>query len=143
ALMRSPKSEHEHMAVLSLFALWTVYHRNYDAVICLVPASLMVRYLVYGTNKRLALFWLAAMILLVFDPPGLLVDRLGLDPEALARNVAGWVGLNLNRFLIFAMFWSLIALLWKRERRGEGRRGEWAKRGRGDAERRDAETFEL
>jgi len=112
-IRRSKENEPEHLAVLALFALWTVYHRIYDVVLCIVPAAIMIRFYLRGTHRRFAIFWLCALAVLVADPPGVLADRFGFSVEALNSSLAGWLGLNIERIVVFTMFWSMIVLLWK------------------------------
>lgn len=39
---RTPHCEHVHIAVLTLFSLWTVYHWVHDSVVCIIPAALLI-----------------------------------------------------------------------------------------------------
>jgi len=110
---KKPKWELAHISVLSLFSLWSVYHRTYDSVFCLVPAALFVDFLVRERFVRFSKFWLAALGLLIFSVPGVLVDRLQLDANAPGRNPLFLFGVHIERLLVFGMFWSLLFVIWK------------------------------
>jgi hypothetical protein len=110
---KKPRWELAHIAVLSLFSLWSVYHRTYDSVFCLVPAALFVDFLVRERFVRFSKFWLAALGLLIVSVPGVLVDRLQLNASVPARNPLFLAGVHIERLLVFGMFWSLLFVIWK------------------------------
>ncbi len=114
AFYRRPEAEPVHLAIISLFALWTVYHRTYDSVLYVIPIALLIDLLVQGKHKTFSRFWLAATGLLVISIPGLLTSRLGMSEGALTQSALGFVGLHVERLLTFGMFASLLFLLYSR-----------------------------
>jgi hypothetical protein len=102
-----------HFAALALFSLWSIYHRTYDSVLCLLPAALLVDFLVHKRFVAFSRFWLAAFGLLIVSIPGVLVDRLKMSPADLANNPLLFLGLHIERLLVLGMFWSLMFLMWK------------------------------
>jgi hypothetical protein len=110
---RTPRRELAHFSALALFALWSVYHRTYDSVMCLLPASLLTEWLVRKRHVAFSRFWLAALGLLILSIPGFLVDRLKMNPADMASNPLLMFGLHIERLLVFGMFWSLLFLMWK------------------------------
>lgn len=110
---RRPRFEMAHFAAMALFALWAVYHRTYDSVLCLLPAALLVDFLVRKRFVAFSRFWLAALGLLILSIPGFLLDRLKLSPPNLSGNPLLFFGVHVERFLVFGMFWSLLFLMWK------------------------------
>jgi len=110
---RKPRWETAHFGALALFSLWSVYHRTYDSVFCLLPAALLVDFAIRRRFVAFSRFWLGALGLLVISIPGLLVDRLKLDPSSFARNPLFVFGLHIERLLVFGMFWSILFLMWK------------------------------
>ena len=110
---RKPRWEAAHFAALALFSLWSVYHRTYDSVFCLIAAALLTDFLVNKRFVTFSRFWLGALGLLIISVPGLLVDRLKLDPEKFAGNPLFGLGLHIERLLVFGMFWSVLFLMWK------------------------------
>jgi len=110
---KKPRLELAHIAVVSLFSLWSVYHRTYDSVFCVVPAVLFVDSLVRERFVRFSKFWLAALGLLIVSVPGLLLDRLQLSASDLGRNPLFLVGVHIERLLVFGMFWTLLFVIWK------------------------------
>jgi hypothetical protein len=113
---RTPNSEGTHFAVLALFGLWSAYHRVYDSVICIIPAALFIDSIEHKRMERFSRFWLGALGLLAISVPGLLTERFQLNAEELASNPLGWLGLHIERLLVFGMFW---ALLFKMREAGE------------------------
>jgi len=105
--------ESAHFAAVALFCLWAVYHRTYDSVMCLMPASLFVGLIVRGKHVAFSRFWLCAYGLLIVSIPGLLVDRLKLDPAGRSANPLLLLGLHIERLLVFGSFCSLLFLMWK------------------------------
>jgi hypothetical protein len=110
---RRPRWEMAHFAALALFSLWAVYHRTYDSVLCLLPAALMIDFLVKKRFVAFSRFWLAGLALLVVSLPGLLTDRFGLSAAAISSNLLLMLGVHVERLLVFGMFWSLMFLIWK------------------------------
>jgi glycosyl transferase family 87 len=110
---RKPRWEPAHFSALALFSLWSVYHRTYDAVLCLLPAVLLVDLLVRKKFVAFSRFWLAGLGLLIISIPGVLVDRLKLSAADFAGNPLLLLGLHIERLLVFGMFWSLLFLMWK------------------------------
>ena len=110
---REPQSEKSHFAILALFALWSAYHRTYDSALCLVPAALLVDWLTRGRSVRFSRFWLAGLALFIVSVPGLLTQRLRLGEDALKSNLAGLLGLHIERILVFGLFASLLWVMWK------------------------------
>ena len=105
---KTPQSELSHFAVLALFALWWSYHRVYDSVICVLPAALLIDFIVREVRLRFSWFWLGALGLLIISLPGLLTERFHLNATELSGNLLGWFGIHSERLMIFALFWSLL-----------------------------------
>jgi hypothetical protein len=105
---RTPNSEGAHFALLALFALWSAYHRVYDSVICVMPAALFIDSIIHKRWVRFSRFWLGALGLLALSLPGLLTERLHMNAADLSSNVLGWLGLHVERLLVFGMFWSFL-----------------------------------
>jgi len=116
---RNPRWERAHFAALALFSLWSVYHRTYDSVLCLIAAAMLIDFLIHKRFVAFSRFWLAALGLLVVSIPGLLVDRLKLDPGTYAGNPFFVLGLHIERILVFGMFWSVLFLMWKTSDTGD------------------------
>jgi hypothetical protein len=116
---RKPRWETAHFAALALFSLWSVYHRTYDSVLCLIAAALLIDFLIHKRFVAFSRFWLGALSLLVVSLPGLLVDRLKLDPASFAGNPFFVLGLHIERILVFGMFWSVLFLMWKTRDTGD------------------------
>ena len=110
---RKPRWEMAHFAAVALFSLWSVYHRTYDSVLCLLPAALMVDFLIHKRFITFSRFWLAGLGLLVVSIPGVLVDRLKLSAGDLSGNPVLMLGVHIERLLVFGMFWSLLFVMWK------------------------------
>jgi glycosyl transferase family 87 len=110
---RKPRWETAHFVALALFSLWSVYHRTYDSVLCLMAAAMMTDLLIKKRFVAFSRFWLGALGLLVVSIPGLLVDRLKLDPASFAGNPFFVLGVHIERILVFGMFWSVLFLIWK------------------------------
>jgi hypothetical protein len=120
---RTPRCEALHLTILTFFSLWFVYHRLYDAVICVIPAAVFVDLIVRDKIRKLGVIGVAALGLLAVSIPGLLTKRLHISSSSLAANPAGFVGLHFERFLVFGMFCLLLTYLWKlrpRNREGPG-----------------------
>ena len=111
--VRRPRWQTLQFAALSLFALWSAYHRVYDSVLCIIPTALVVDFIVKKKFVRFARFWLGAMGLLVLNIPGLLTERLRIRPTALLGNPFGFLALHIERLLILGMFCSLLWLAWR------------------------------
>lgn len=111
--IRKPRWEPAHFAALALFSLWSVYHRTYDSVLCLIPAAMLTDFLIKKRFVAFSRFWLGALGLLVISIPGLLVDRLKLDAARFAGNPFFLLGLHIERILVFGLFWSVLFLMWK------------------------------
>ena len=116
---RKPRWEIAHFSALALFSLWSCYHRTYDAVICLLPAALLVDMIVRKKFVGFGLFWLSGLGLLILSIPGVLIDRLKMSAISSSDNLVLMLGAHIERLLIFGMFWSLLYLLWQDSRRGE------------------------
>lgn len=110
---RKPRWEPAHFAALALFALWSIYHRTYDSVMCLLPAALLVDFLIRKRFVAFSRFWLAGLGLLIISIPGVVVDRLKMSPADLSNNPLLTLGLHIERLLVFGMFWSLMFLMWR------------------------------
>jgi hypothetical protein len=111
---RRPQEEDAHYAAITFFTLWSVYHRVYDSVLCLLPAAVLVGLLVQRRNVVFSLIGLAALGLLVVSIPGLLTVRLDLSAERLSESPLGLLGLHIERLLMVGMFCSFLILLWKK-----------------------------
>jgi hypothetical protein len=110
--LRHPKDESIHFALLSLFALWTAYHRVYDSVLCIIPAGLLIDYRMRKRFPGFSLFWLCGLGLLVVSIPGLLTERLKIPAAELSNTPLGFAGLHVERILMFGLFWSLFWIAW-------------------------------
>src|SRR5262245_45864623 len=67
---RNPRWEIAHFAMLALFSLWSVYHRTYDSVACLLPAALLTDLLIKKRFVGFSRFWLAGLGLLIVSISG-------------------------------------------------------------------------
>ena len=132
---RKPRFEKMHFAALALFALWAVYHRTYDSVLCLFAAAPLVDLLIKGRfvtgnehgSKRglmFSRFWIAALGLLIISIPGFLLERLKLSPPGLSDNPLLFVGVHIERLLVFGMFWSLLVFIWRTSDIGDSAESE-------------------
>jgi hypothetical protein len=110
---RRRRSEKFHLAIITFFSLWFVYHRIYDAVICVIPAAVFADLIIRDKHRKFGVACLAALALFAISIPGLLTERLHLSVESLSANPAGFVGVHFERVLVFGMFWLLLVLLWK------------------------------
>lgn len=110
---RTPRCEGFHLTILTFFSLWFVYHRTYDAVICVLPAAVFFDLIVRGKLRKPGFICVAALGLLAVSIPGLLTERLHFSRESLAANPVGFLGLHFERLLVFVMFWLLLIVLWK------------------------------
>jgi Glycosyltransferase family 87 len=110
---RRPHAAKAHFTILTLFALWMAYHRTYDSVLCILPAALLIDFLLRRRFVRFSRFWLAGLGLLIISIPGFLTERVGLSEESLTHNPAGLLGLHVERLLVFGLFLSLLWLLWR------------------------------
>jgi hypothetical protein len=111
--VRKSRWEMAHFAAVALFSLWSVYHRTYDSIFCLLPAALMVDLLIHKRCITFSRFWLAGLGLLIVSIPGVLVDRLQMSPGDLSASPLLMLGLHIERLLVFWMFWSLLFVMWK------------------------------
>ncbi|MEW6211835.1 MAG: glycosyltransferase 87 family protein [Acidobacteriota bacterium] len=109
---RRPQSEDGHFAAMSLLALWAAYHRTYDSVLCIIPAAVLIAFYRRKFFPRFSMFWLGALSLFIINLPGLLADRLSLGAADLS-NPAGFVGLHIERLMVFVFFWSMLWVAWK------------------------------
>ena len=112
---RRPEAEPIHFAILSLFALWAVYHRTYDCVLYILPVALLIDLLIRKRHVTFSIFWLVATGLLIVSLPGLLTSRLGISEESLAQSISGFAALHIERVLTFGMFVSFLFVLWKED----------------------------
>ncbi|MFY9611800.1 MAG: glycosyltransferase family 87 protein [Blastocatellia bacterium] len=119
AVARRPKLEGIHYAVLTFFTLWSLYHRVYDSVLCILPAAVLIGNIVQRRYTLFSLIGLTSLALLVVSIPGLLTVRLALGAETLSKSPIGFLGLHLERLLMFGMFCSFLLLLWNTPRREE------------------------
>lgn len=71
---RRPRCEGFHLTILTFFSLWFVYHRIYDAVICVLPAAVFFDLIVRGKVRKLGFICVAALGLLAVSIPGLLTE---------------------------------------------------------------------
>lgn len=110
---RRPEAKQIHFAILSLFALWAVYHRTYDSVLYIIPIALLLEFLLHREHKTFGVVWLAATGLLVLSLPGLLTSRLGMSEETITQSIFILVAVHVERILTFGMFASLLFLLWR------------------------------
>jgi glycosyl transferase family 87 len=110
---RTPQRRHLHLAVLTLFGLWSVYHRVHDSVLCIIPAAVLIDFVAQKKYVRLSISCLAGLALLVLSIPGLLTERLKLSESQLSGSALGFLGLHIERLVIFGTFWALLVLLWK------------------------------
>jgi hypothetical protein len=113
--VRKPEDEPIHFALLSLFALWTTYHRVYDSVLCIIPAAMLMDYYLRKRFPRFRVFWLCGLGLLIVSVPGLLTERMKISAGELSATPAGFAGLHVERVLMFGLFWSLVWLAWNKE----------------------------
>lgn len=120
AFSRRPQFEDIHYAIITFFILWSVYHRVYDSVLCVLPAALLIKNVVQCRYTLFSLVGLAFLALLVVSIPGLLTVRLNLSMESLSGSLVGFLGLHLERLLMFGMFCSFLLLLWNVPRGEEG-----------------------
>jgi len=102
-----------HYAALASYSLWFVYHRTYDSVLFILPAAVLVGLIQNERFKRLGIVWLSALGLLVLSIPGLLTERLHLNPAVLAQSPLGLLGLHIERLLGLGLFCALLAVLLK------------------------------
>lgn len=108
---RRPKSENIHVAILALFSLWSVYHKTYDSVLCVIAAAILIDLVVRRNYVWFGVFGLTSLALFALSIPGLLLDRLGLDASRLAGNTFGFVGIHLERTIVLCLFVSFLILL--------------------------------
>jgi hypothetical protein len=108
---RTPGQEALHYAALSLFALWFAYHGIYDAVLCVIPAAVFINILASERHVMLGRIGVISLGLLALSIPGLLTERLRFDPVSLAAKPAGWLALQIERLVVFGLFWMLLVLL--------------------------------
>jgi hypothetical protein len=114
---RRPQPESMHFAVLAVFALWPVYHRFYDSVICVIPAALLIGCATRSEFSGWRVAWLVGFALFALNIPGQLTGRFHLSVEGLSAHPLGFIGLHIERLIIFAMFWSLLYFVWKADPR--------------------------
>jgi hypothetical protein len=117
---RSPHDGALHFSALALFSLWSVYHRSYDAVVCIVPLAVFVRNLRRSESVGVSLALLALLVPFMVGVPGLLTDRLKLAPQQLASPVAQ-AGLHLERVTVLLLFCACLWLLWRDPRTAASR----------------------
>ncbi|MGB7624415.1 MAG: glycosyltransferase family 87 protein [Terriglobia bacterium] len=117
---RTPHCQNAHVAILTLFGLWTVYHRVHDSVLCVIPAALLVDFVVKGRFVPWSKCCLAALGLLAISIPGVLTARLKFSETQLSASVLGFLGLHIERMLVFGLFWTLLVLLWMKSRQDIG-----------------------
>ncbi|HKO96768.1 MAG TPA: glycosyltransferase family 87 protein [Pyrinomonadaceae bacterium] len=113
-IRRRPESQNSHFALLALLALWPVYHRTYDFMLCLIPVAVLINFLV---NRRLVVFscaWLTGFSLLALGLPGLVTTRMNLEGGSQALTTLSFLLLHSERLLVLLAFWSLLWVLWKR-----------------------------
>jgi hypothetical protein len=108
---RSRQAEKIHLAALALFGLWAVYHRNYDSVLLVFVAALVMDFLVRMKFPRLTKACLACLLMLSLTIPGILTARFDLSVRDLSNSPLGLLGLHLDRILVLVMFCSFLWLL--------------------------------
>jgi hypothetical protein len=111
AFRRARTWEAAHFAALSLFSLWVVFHRPYDSVLLIIPAAVLIDLRGQPDAKRAAEWGLGLLGLFALSIPGILADRLGLDPTAVASNPLGLAGLHLERLVVLGLFSLMILLM--------------------------------
>ncbi|HEU4391179.1 MAG TPA: glycosyltransferase family 87 protein, partial [Blastocatellia bacterium] len=107
---RTRSCELLHFSVLALFSLWAVYHRSYDAVICLIPAAALITWLGRREAAWAALAGLALLASLVVGVHGLITSRLSF----LADHWPGVLAVHAERLIVFGLFWLFVWILWRR-----------------------------
>ena len=112
---RSLRCENAHFGLLALFALWSVYHRSYDSVLCILPAAFFIDLFMRRRFVRFSSSCLAGFCLFIIGIPGVLTDRLRISPETLSASFIGFLGLHVERLLVFGMFCASLVLLWRVE----------------------------
>jgi hypothetical protein len=110
---RKPQCEKMHLAIVAFFSLWYVYHRTYDSVVCILPAAFFIDLIVRKRFLAFAVVCLSALGLLAVSIPGVLTERLRLGVETLSANPVVFLGLHIERILVFGLFWSLLVTLWR------------------------------
>ena len=98
-----PSCENTHFALLALFSLWSVYHRAYDAVLCLMPAALFMDYIVTAKHPKMGKICLAGLALFIIAIPRIFSIGAGLDQETLSVPFLGSTGLRIERFFVDVM----------------------------------------
>ena len=110
---QTPRFEKMHLAILAFFSLWYVYHRTYDSVVCILPAAFFIDLIIRRKFLAFAVTCLSSLGLLAVSVPGLLTARLKLDVGTLSATPMGFLGLHIERILVFGLFWALLVLLWR------------------------------
>jgi len=113
AFSRGRNWEDGQLAAISLLTLWAICHRPYDSLLLIIPAAVFVDLRRQTGGKRVAEWSLALLGLFAISVPGLLTDRLGLDPATVARNPAGFIGLHLERLIVMSLFTAMLILMIK------------------------------
>jgi hypothetical protein len=113
AFVRRPQQENLHLAILALFALWVVYHRTYDSVLCIIPAALLMDFFVKRKFVRLSVCGLSGLSLLAISIPGLLTERLGFTENQLSSHLFGFLGLHIERIMTLGVFCIFLFILWR------------------------------
>jgi len=113
ASARNDRREDACLSALSVLALWSAYHRNYDEVICITVVAFLIN-LSLGSQRPLVPVVILVLLnaLLILGLPGLLTSRFGISTDSLSGNPAGWLGLHCERIVLFLCFWWLVALIW-------------------------------
>jgi hypothetical protein len=110
---RTPELRNIHFALLALFALWSVYHRTYDFMLCLIPVAVLIDFVVQRRCVAFSYFWLAAFSLLALGLPGFIVNRLGFESGMEARSPIAFFLIHSELLIVLSAFWSLLWVLWK------------------------------
>ena len=108
AFRRTRSCEMLHFAVLALFSLWAVYHRSYDAVVCLIPAAALIVWLRSGEFVWAGIAGFVSLGSFVIGIHGLTAGHLGLAAHY-SRLVQ--IGLHIERLIVFGLFWLFIWIL--------------------------------
>jgi hypothetical protein len=109
---RTRELRNVHFALLALFALWSVYHRTYDFMLCLIPVAVLIDFVMQRRLIAFSYFWLAGFSLLALGLPGFVI-RLGLESSVEASSPVAFVLAHSERLIVLAAFWSLLWVLWR------------------------------
>lgn len=111
---RRPEAENAHLALLSLFALWSVYHRTYDFMLCMIPVAVLIDFISKSRLLAFSYFWLAGFSLLALGLPGFVANRFSNETSSQGAPPLVFFLIQSERLLVMGMFCSLLWVLWKR-----------------------------